>query len=86
LLLPPEPNADPKVRLTVDVPEGLHTRIKTTCERCWGCWWCGNDPDATATQLRVWLQPTAWVLPATQLRLLIANRNATGIPKGTSGY
>jgi hypothetical protein len=33
LLLPPEPGAEPKVRLTVDVPEGLHTRIKTTCER-----------------------------------------------------
>jgi hypothetical protein len=33
LLLPPEPDAEPKVRLTVDVPESLHTRIKTICER-----------------------------------------------------
>jgi hypothetical protein len=33
LLLPPEPDSEPKVRLTVDVPEGVHTRIKTTCER-----------------------------------------------------
>jgi hypothetical protein len=33
LLLPPEPGAEPKVRLTVDVPEGLHTRIKATCQR-----------------------------------------------------
>ena len=33
LLLPPEPDAEPKVRLTVDVPESLHTRIRTTCER-----------------------------------------------------
>jgi hypothetical protein len=27
LLLPPESNAEPKVRLMVDVPESLHTRI-----------------------------------------------------------
>jgi hypothetical protein len=33
LLLPPEPDAEPKVRLTVDVPESLHTRIKITCAR-----------------------------------------------------
>jgi hypothetical protein len=33
LLLPPESDAEPKVRLTVDVPESLHTRIKAACVR-----------------------------------------------------
>ena len=33
LLLPPESDAEPKVRLTVDVPETLHTRIKIACAR-----------------------------------------------------
>ena len=33
LLLPPEPDVEPKVRLTVDVPESLHIRIKAACAR-----------------------------------------------------
>jgi predicted HicB family RNase H-like nuclease len=33
LLLPPEPDVEPKVRLTVDVPESLHSRIKVACAR-----------------------------------------------------
>jgi predicted HicB family RNase H-like nuclease len=33
LLLPPESDAEPKVRLTVDVPESLHARIKIACAR-----------------------------------------------------
>ena len=33
LLLPPEPDAEPKVRLTVDVHESLDTRIKIVCAR-----------------------------------------------------
>ena len=33
LLLPPESDAEPKVRLTVDVPESVHTRIKIACLR-----------------------------------------------------
>jgi hypothetical protein len=31
--LPPEPDAEPKVRLSVDVPESLDSRIKAVCAR-----------------------------------------------------
>ena len=33
LLLPPEPGTEPKVRLTMDMPESLDTRIKVVCAR-----------------------------------------------------
>ena len=33
LLLPPEPDVKPKVRLTVDAPESPDTRIKVVCAR-----------------------------------------------------